>query len=79
MMFEIYGSASKVCIWLGEANESSCLALSFIEKEVLQLKYFDKLCEQKDASQKWRALLELMQRDWVSAASQRGASVLTLA
>lgn len=66
MMFEIYGNADKVCIWLGVANESSCLALRFIEQEVLKLRDFDRLCEQNDASAKWRALLELMQRDWFS-------------
>ncbi|OAG04197.1 HET-domain-containing protein [Paraphaeosphaeria sporulosa] len=66
MMFEIYGKASKVCIWLGTANDSSCLALRFIENEVLHLKDFDRLCEQRDASEKWEALLELMQRPWFS-------------
>ncbi|KAF1980523.1 HET-domain-containing protein [Bimuria novae-zelandiae CBS 107.79] len=66
MMFEIYGNADNVCIWLGDSNESSCLALRFIEQEVLKLKDFDRLCEQRDASAKWRALLELMQRDWFS-------------
>jgi hypothetical protein len=65
MMFDIYGNASKVCIWLGEANDSSCLALRFIENEVLHLQDFDRLCEQNDASAKWSALLELMQRPWV--------------
>jgi hypothetical protein len=65
MMFEIYGNASKVCIWLGVANDSSCLALRFIENEVLHLQDFDRLCEHNDASAKWSALLELMQRPWV--------------
>ncbi|KAF2735691.1 HET-domain-containing protein, partial [Polyplosphaeria fusca] len=66
MMNEIYDNAEQVCIWLGESDESSRIALHFIKHEVLQLKKFDKLCESKDASRKWHALLELMQREWFS-------------
>ncbi|KAF2120188.1 heterokaryon incompatibility protein-domain-containing protein [Lophiotrema nucula] len=66
MMYDIYGNADGVCIWLGEANESSHIAIEFVKKEVSQLKNFDKLCESEHASKKWRALLELMQRRWFS-------------
>ena len=66
MMHEIYGNAKRVCIWLGESNESSRMAIKFIKDEVLKLDDFDTLCDSKEASQKWRALLELMQRPWFS-------------
>ena len=66
MMAEIYGRASKVCIWLGERDRASHMALQFIEHEVLQLQNFDELCESPEASEKWEALLELMQRPWFS-------------
>jgi hypothetical protein len=66
MMDEIYGNASRVCIWLREAEESSTIALKFINNEVLKLQNFDDLCERPETSPKWRALLELMQRDWFS-------------
>jgi hypothetical protein len=66
MMNIIYGNASRVCIWLGEATDSSRMALSFIKNEVLYLQSFDTLCDSKDASKKWVALLDLMQRPWFS-------------
>lgn len=66
MMDIIYGNAERVCIWLGEANESSRMALRFIKHEVSHLQSFDSLCESKDASKKWVALLDLMQRPWFS-------------
>lgn len=66
MMNIIYGNASRVCIWLGEATESSRLALSFIKNEVLHLQSFDTLCDSKYTSDKWMALLDLMQRLWFS-------------
>ncbi|KAI4915052.1 hypothetical protein J4E90_005089 [Alternaria incomplexa] len=66
MMNIIYGNASRVCIWLGDATESSRMALRFIKKEVSHLRSFDTLCDSQDASKKWVALLDLMQRPWFS-------------
>ena len=66
MMDEIYGNAARVCIWLGEAEESSTIAFKFINNEVLKLQNFNDLCERPETSPKRRALLELMQRDWFS-------------
>ena len=66
MMAEIYGNATRVCIWLGDSTSTSQVALRYIKKEVLQLQNFDDLCESPEASSKWRALLELMQRPWFS-------------
>jgi hypothetical protein len=64
MMSDIYGKAERVCIWLGVGDESSKTALSFIKREVLQLQNFDDLCKSEQASAKWSALLDLMQRPW---------------
>ncbi|KAI9691560.1 MAG: hypothetical protein M1822_007631 [Bathelium mastoideum] len=66
MMAEIYGHADQVCVWLGDGDEASHMALNFIRKEVLQLQNFDELCESELASEKWGALLNLMQRPWFS-------------
>jgi len=66
MMSEIYGKAEKVCVWLGDGDKSSKVALKFIKKEVLQLQNFDELCKSRAATEKWSALLDLMQRPWFS-------------
>lgn len=66
MMADIYGQADCVRIWLGGSDSSSDLAILFIKQEILQLQHFDDLSSSKDTSGKWRALLELMQRDWFS-------------
>jgi Heterokaryon incompatibility protein (HET) len=66
MMSIIYGEAKSVCIWLGEGDKSSCMAFKFIRDEVLQLQNFDDLCDSEQASSKWSALLDLMQRPWFS-------------
>lgn len=66
MMSDIYGTAEQVCVWLGDGDKASQIALTFIKKEVLQLQNFDELCESEQASSKWGALLDLMQRPWFS-------------
>jgi hypothetical protein len=65
-MDKIYGNAYSVCIWLGDANESSKIAIDFIKDEVMKLQNFDQLIESPASSGKWGALLDLMQRDWFS-------------
>ncbi|KIW01575.1 uncharacterized protein PV09_07049 [Verruconis gallopava] len=64
MMSSIYGNATKVCVWIGEADEDSDTAIDFIQQEVLRLQAFDSLCESPAATPKWRAMLNLMKRDW---------------
>jgi hypothetical protein len=66
MMDIIYGNAERVCIWLGEENDSSRTALRFIKEELSQLQSFDILCDTENAGKNWLALLELMQRPWFS-------------
>jgi hypothetical protein len=65
MMDEIYRNADRVCIWLGDSNDSSQVALRFI-KRIAQLQSIDFLSEGKDAPRKWAALFDLMQRPWFS-------------
>ena len=66
MMADIYGRAECVRVWLGPEYGDSAVAIEFIKTEILRLENFDKLCEDKSNSQKWIALLNLMQRPWFS-------------
>lgn len=66
MMAEIYGRADCVRIWLGDSDPSSDLAILFIKQRILQLQHFDDLSSSPDTNEQWKALLELMQRDWFS-------------
>ncbi|KAN0108639.1 Heterokaryon incompatibility protein (HET) domain containing protein [Hyaloscypha variabilis] len=62
----IYDQAKSVCVWLGEGDVASSMAIKFIQEEVLQLQNFDELCDSRDAGKKWSALLDFMQRPWFS-------------
>ncbi|KAF2498702.1 hypothetical protein BU16DRAFT_579783 [Lophium mytilinum] len=62
MMSKIYGCASSVCVWIGEVDKDSKIALDFIKDEVLRLERFDELCEDPTSSHKWGAMLNLMKR-----------------
>ncbi|XXH02239.1 hypothetical protein Hte_008607 [Hypoxylon texense] len=66
MMSRIYTRAEQVCIWLGEGNEDSNLAIRFIKEEVMELINFDSICSDKRYAHKWQALMVLMQRPWFS-------------
>ncbi|KAF2183789.1 hypothetical protein K469DRAFT_667475 [Zopfia rhizophila CBS 207.26] len=66
MTSEIYGSAEGVCVWLGEGDEDSKMALDFVQKEVVQLHDFDKLCNNHDTAPKWNAMFNLMKCPWFS-------------
>ena len=63
-MSDIFGYARRTLIWLGDGTSSSTVALTFIKNEVLPLRNFQELCEARDASMKWRAMLDLMSRPW---------------
>jgi hypothetical protein len=65
-MRKIYGMASGVCIWLGEADEDSKMAIDFIQHSVLNFKNLDDLFRNQDAVLGWRAMTSLMQRPWFS-------------
>ncbi|KAK5651340.1 hypothetical protein OQA88_12573 [Cercophora sp. LCS_1] len=66
MMSRIYTRADKVAVWLGEDTDESITAIDFIKNEIIKLHDFDKICSDKKYSDKWRALMMLMQRDWFS-------------
>ncbi|MCJ1398968.1 hypothetical protein MMC11_002170 [Xylographa trunciseda] len=65
-MDQVYGKAENVCIWLGDSDDNSQVALSFIKDEVLRIWEFDKLCENLKKSKQWHALVMLMKRPWFS-------------
>jgi hypothetical protein len=50
-MDRIYGHAESVCIWLGEPDDESKLAMEFIKKQVLSIWAFDKLIENRQMAQ----------------------------
>jgi serine/threonine protein kinase len=60
----IFGTARKVCVWIGDANEDSEIAIRFIKEEVLKLQAFDELRESQEVTPKWTAMLNLMKRPW---------------
>lgn len=64
-MAQIYNSAFSVCIWLGEGDERTKIAMDFI-KEILTLKDFDQLVDDPNSKDKWAALTELMRSRWFS-------------
>jgi hypothetical protein len=65
-MRKIYGMASGVCIWLGEADDNSKMAIDFIKHGVSNFKNLDDLFRNQDAVLGWRAMTSLMQRPWFS-------------
>jgi hypothetical protein len=66
MMSLLYSGADQVCVWIGDDDEESKIAIKFIANEINQLKNFDRLCTDREHASKWRALLGLMQRAWFS-------------
>jgi len=64
MMSMIYTRAEKVCVWLGEDDSDSNMAITFITNEIMHLERFDSICKNKANADKWQALLTLMQRPW---------------
>lgn len=65
-MSVLYDQASNVCVWLGRNNEESKVAIEFIKNEIMEFQNFDDLCERNENTNKWKALLSLMQRPWFS-------------
>lgn len=64
-MGDIYRMASRVCVWLGEADLDSNLAMDFIQHNVL-LKSVEEICRDRDAMYGWAALANFMRRPWFS-------------
>ena len=65
LMDGVYGGASEVCVWLGDAGDYSDLALSFISRVVI-LDDFDRLVTDSRTPHEWTALSDLMKREWFS-------------
>ncbi|KAF2140180.1 uncharacterized protein K452DRAFT_335247, partial [Aplosporella prunicola CBS 121167] len=63
-MDRIYGQAWGICIWLGEEDEDSKMAISFIRNKVLQIGKHDELCENTKYYPLWGAFIRLMGRPW---------------
>ncbi|KAH7129649.1 heterokaryon incompatibility, partial [Dactylonectria estremocensis] len=66
MMLEIYGKAQRVCVWLGEGDETSKKAIRFIHNDLLDLKKFDQLCRNDQYGDQWIALIQFMEQPWFS-------------
>jgi hypothetical protein len=63
MMSRIYRCADKVCIWLGQ-DEDTGAGIEFIKSKVLKLDSLDTLTEGVLASEKWGAIFTMLQSDW---------------
>jgi hypothetical protein len=63
-MSEIYMKASEVCVWLGEEDDTSAMAIDLVEK-TLKFDQIDALMTQ-DHSDKWNAFATLLRRPWFS-------------
>jgi hypothetical protein len=64
-MRQIYRQAHNVCVWLGESDESSKLALKFIPS-ILNLSLLDSEVQDESKLNSWKALRDLMSRKWFS-------------
>jgi len=65
LMSTIYGAADQVFIWLGQHSHDSEIAFQFIPN-LLEIDRFPSLVRDPNNHNKWKALKELMMRDWFS-------------
>ncbi|KAH7245047.1 hypothetical protein BKA59DRAFT_555096 [Fusarium tricinctum] len=56
----------RVCVWLGEGDETSRKAIRFIHNDLLDLKKFDQLCRDDKYGDQWIALIQFMEQPWFS-------------
>lgn len=66
MMSRIHTRAKQVCIWLGDGDKSSELAIDFVDNKIMDLRNFDSLSDDGQYADHWKALMELMSRQWFS-------------
>lgn len=66
LMPDIYTRAEEVCIWLGEHDGASELAIPFVRDEIMGMQNFEILLRDTRLVEKWQALMMLMQRKWFS-------------
>jgi len=69
MMSIIYGQATSVCVWLGDASNDSDSAMEFIEDRIADLPTFDKL--------EWYRKLRLHVELHCTAAQSKSAGLLS--
>ena len=62
-MGDVFGRASNVCIWLGQAANGSDEAMDFVE-QVSHLGKLDRLIKDPALARTWQALAVLMRRSW---------------
>ena len=60
LMFEIYGYAQNVCIWLGDHEHNSELAMKFIRERVCDLGAFALVIEDESTKEEWKAFAAVM-------------------
>jgi Heterokaryon incompatibility protein (HET) len=65
LMSKIYSEASNVCVWIGEDDADSPLALALIQK-IQFLKDYDRVVEDQTLCTDWIALTNLMRQKWFS-------------
>lgn len=65
IMDRIYSQASNVCVWLGGSDELTRKAFELV-RDIRDLKKFDVRLGDGEFTEHWRALLELMKREWFS-------------
>ena len=63
MMSEIYSTATNVCVWLGERDKTSNLAMQLIPK-IRNLDDFEDNVNNNTTCREWSALMQLMRRPW---------------
>ncbi|OCK98442.1 HET-domain-containing protein [Cenococcum geophilum 1.58] len=66
MMTEIYQEASSVCVWIGEEENDSGLAMDFIQLVQQCIERSDDLLLDGRYSRQWCALSALLRRPWFS-------------
>lgn len=66
MMAGIYGMAKRVCVWLGDGDETTRKAIDFMHGELANLNRFDQLCREDEYRDRWMALIQFMEQPWVS-------------
>lgn len=63
MMSKIYSEAKNVCIWLGDRDETSPLAMQLLPK-IRNIHKFEQNVKNYTNCEEWDALLQLMGRPW---------------
>ena len=66
IMNKIYRQARQVCIWLGQEDEQSGRAITFVKDHISNLRAFDQLTQDEVVAEDWSAFGALMTKPWFS-------------